>query len=137
MDTDRIKTILENGAAQAEELLKNPSKVDELLEQFENKLKVVPAIGDTLADIPLMIAMVKGYITGQYKTVSPKVIALLVGSFLYLLKKKDLIADNKPFVGYVDDVAVMTLALKLSEPELNAFSAWRNAQKPDAVIDVE
>ncbi len=73
-----------------------------------------------------MIAMVKGYITGQYKAVSPKVIALLVGAFLYLVKKKDLIADNKPFIGYVDDIAVMALALKLSEPELSAFSAWRN-----------
>ena len=55
-------------------------------------------------------------------------IALLVGAFLYLVKKKDLIADNKPFVGYVDDIAVLALALKLSEPELNAFSTWRNEQ---------
>ena len=128
MDTDRVKTILEDSAAKAEELLKNPSKVDELLIMLEDKLREVPTIGNTLSDIPLMIAMVKGYITGSYKTVSPKVIALLVGAFLYLVKKKDLIADNKPFVGYVDDIAVLALALKLSEPELNAFSTWRNEQ---------
>ncbi len=129
MDTDSIKTVLENGAAEAEGLLKNPSKVDELLEKFEQTLKEVPAIGSTLSEVPLMVAMVKGYITGQYKVVSPKVIALIVGAFLYLVRKKDLIADNKPLIGYADDIAVMTLALKLSEPELNAFSAWRKANR--------
>ena len=138
MDTDRVKSVLDESAAKAEELLKNPAKVDDLLIKLEEKLREVPAIGNTLSEVPLMIAMVKGYITGQYKAVSPKVIALLIGAFLYLVKKKDLIADNKPFVGYVDDVAVMALALKLSEPELNAFSTWRNENVDvDKIISIK
>ena len=138
MDTDRVKSVLDESAAKAEELLKNPTKVDDLLIKLEEKLREVPAIGNTLSEVPLMIAMVKGYITGQYKAVSPKVIALLIGAFLYLVKRKDLIADNKPFVGYVDDVAVMALALKLSEPELNAFSTWRNENVDvDKIISIK
>ncbi len=135
MENDRVKTVLEENAAKAEELLKDPSSIDNILKKLEKKLKEVPAIGGTLSSIPLMIAMIKSYITGKYTVVSPKVIALLVGSVLYLLTKKDLIADNKPFLGYADDIAVIALALKLCEPELNAFSAWRDGISASADTD--
>ena len=75
-----------------------------------------------------MIAMVKSYINGSYKEVSPKVIASLVAAFLYLVKRKDLIPDNIPLVGHVDDLAVLGVALKICEPELKAFAAWRDGQ---------
>ena len=62
----------------------------------------------------------------EYTRVSPKVITLVLGSFIYLIKKKDLIPDNVPVFGIVDDIAVLSLAFKLSEPELNEFSEWRS-----------
>jgi uncharacterized membrane protein YkvA (DUF1232 family) len=105
--------------------MNNPSKVDEILLQLEEKLKAVPVIGSTLADVPLMIAMVKAWIKKEYTVVSPKVIACLVGAILYLIKKKDLISDSIPVIGIADDLGVMALALKLSEPELKAFAEWR------------
>ena len=55
-------------------------------------------------------------------------IACLIGAILYLLKRKDLISDSLPVIGIVDDLAVMGLALKLSEPELKAFAEWRDAR---------
>ena len=95
---------------------------------MEEKLKEVPKIGETLSDLPLMIAMIKAWVTKEYTVVSPKVIACLVGAIIYLLKKKDLISDSIPVIGIVDDLAVMALALKLSEPELKAFAEWRDAR---------
>ena len=122
---DQAKELLDKGVAEAQEIIKNPSRVDEILLQLEEKLKTVPAIGETLADLPLMIAMVKAWVKKEYTEVSPKVIACLVGAFLYLIRKKDLIPDYIPIVGIADDLAVLGLALKLSEPELKAFSEWR------------
>ena len=125
---DQAKGLLDQGIAEAQNLITNPSKVDDLLVQLEEKLKAVPAIGDTLSDVPLMIAMVKAWIKKEYTVVSPKVIACLVGAVLYLVKKKDLIPDNIPLIGIADDLAVMGLALKLSEAELKAFAQWRANQ---------
>ena len=125
IDLDRIRTLLDSGAAQAEQIINDPSKVDEVLIQLEEKLKEVPAVGEQLSEIPLMAAMVKSYVTKEYTEVSPKVVVLLLGSFIYLIKKKDLIPDNVAVFGIVDDIAVLSLALKLSEPELEAFSEWR------------
>jgi len=125
IDLKKAQKWLEKNTAEAQEIINDPSKVDEILIQLEEKLKSVPAVGGLLADIPLMVAMVKAWITQEYKEVSPKVIACLVGAVIYTIKKKDIIPDNIPVVGYADDLAVLGLALKLSEPELKAFSQWR------------
>ncbi|MBO7664004.1 MAG: DUF1232 domain-containing protein [Clostridia bacterium] len=136
MKTKEIQKWLDEATAEAQELIGNPSKVDELLIQLEQKLKEVPAIGGTLANLPTMIALVKAWITKEYTEISPKVIACLVGAILYLLKKKDLIDDRIPVVGIADDLAVMGLALNLCEPELNAFRTWRDNQKQEVTENV-
>ena len=129
MNMEQARELLDKGVEEAEEVIQNPSKVDEILLQLEAKLKEVPAIGSTLADLPLMISMVKAWIQKDYTEVSPKVIACLVGAVIYLLKKKDLISDSIPIVGIVDDIAVLGLALKLSEPELKAYAEWRDGKE--------
>ena len=125
LNMEMVKGWLDKTTSAAQDIIKNPSNVDDILMQLEEKLKAVPTIGETLADLPLMIAMVKAWITKEYTEVSPKVIACLVGAFLYLIKKKDLIPDSIPVIGIADDLAVLGLALKLSEPELKAFAQWR------------
>ena len=128
MNMEQARELLDKGVEEAEEVIQNPSKVDEILLQLEEKLKEVPAIGSTLADLPLMISMVKAWIKKEYTEVSPKVIACLVGAVIYLLKQKDLISDSIPVIGIVDDLAVLGLALKLSEPELKAYAEWRDGK---------
>ena len=130
---NQAKALLADGIKQAEGLLKNPPEVDELLIQFENRLKEVPAVGETLANIPLTISLIKGYITRQYTEVSPKVILSLVGAVIYMVRKQDLISDDLPVIGLADDIAVLALALKSCEPELQAFAAWRAANQPEEV----
>ena len=122
---EQARAVLDEGISQAQELIKEPSKIRDLLEQLEEKLKEAPVIGETVSRVPVMIAMVKSYISKEYPEVSPKVIALLVSAFLYLVKRKDLIPDRIPILGYADDIAVIGLALKLCEPELAAFEQWK------------
>lgn len=125
---DQVRGLLDKGTEEAQQIIQDPSKVDEILIQLEEKLKEVPKIGETLSQVPLMIAMVKAWITKEYTEISPKVIACLVGAIIYLIKKKDLISDNIPVIGIADDLGVMALALKLCEPELKAFAEWRAAK---------
>ena len=127
-NVDKARGLLDKGIEEAQHVIQDPSKVDEILMQLEEKLKEVPKIGETLSEVPLMIAMIKAWITKDYTEVSPKVIACLVGAIIYLIKKKDLISDNIPVIGIADDLGVMGLALKLCEPELKAFAEWRAAK---------
>ena len=104
---DKAKEIIEGGIAQAQELINDPAKVDELIAQVQQQLQNLPDTFKTAAaNVPLMIDMVKAYMTQEYTEVSPKVVASLVATFLYLLKGKDLIPDNVPVLGIADDLAV-------------------------------
>ena len=131
---EQTQEVLNKGIEEAESVISSPSKVDEILIQLEEKLKAVPVIGSTLSDLPLMIAMIKAWVKKEYTVVSPKVIACLVGAVIYLIKKKDLISDSIPIIGHADDLAVLGLALKLSEKELKAFAEWRNSQAGGTVL---
>ena len=122
------RSILDKAAAEAKDFVNNPSRMDALLRQLEEKLRQVPAIGDTVAELPVMIAMVKSWIKKEYE-VSPKVLAIMAGAFLYLIKGKDLIPDSIPVLGIADDVAVLGLALKLVEKDVQAYRDWRDANK--------
>lgn len=124
-DTEKIKEVIENGKGQAQDLLDHPEKVDELLIKMEEELKEVPIGGQVLANIPLMISMVKSYISKEYTDVSAKVIITMISAFLYVVKRKDLIRDNIPFIGFLDDIAVLGVALTFVDPELKAYAEWR------------
>ncbi len=129
-DFEKAKDILNGFAGQAEELIHDPSKVEELLQKIEGRMKDIPVVGTSLARLPLMISMIRGYVRKEYTEVSPKVIVIMLCAIIYLLKGKDLIPDKVPVIGYADDIAVFGAALKLTEKELNDYSAWRDAGKP-------
>lgn len=134
---DDAKQVIENGIAQAQELMSDPAKIDELMKQLQQKVKELPsAAGEALGNIPLMASMVKSYVTKEYAEVSPKVVASLVSTFLYIVTKKDLIDDSVPVLGMADDLAVVALAMKVNENELAAYKQWRDAHNlPEAQIE--
>ena len=128
---DKAKEIIENGVAEAQDLLSDPAKIDELLENIKAQAANLPeTVTGALKDIPLLAAMVKSYVTKEYTEVSPKVVATVVAALLYLVKGKDIIPDNVPLLGLADDLAVVTAAMVINKPELEAFAAWRDANAP-------
>ena len=130
---EKAKEVLEGFKEQAEELLKDTGKVEQLLQKAEEKVKDVPGVGSALAKFPLMISMIRGYITKEYTEVSPKVIVTMICALIYLLSGKDLIPDSKPVVGMVDDIAVVAAAFVLVNPELEAYAQWRKANGKEEV----
>ncbi|MBQ4506825.1 MAG: DUF1232 domain-containing protein [Firmicutes bacterium] len=132
---DKAKEILDSGVGKAEEMLKDNDQINQLLAQINQKLEQYPQLAETVKDVPTMIDMVKCYITKDYTVVSPKVVASLISAFLYLVSRKDLIPDNVPILGLLDDIAVIGLAVKFSAPELKAFEEWRSAKNAAAAVE--
>ena len=117
--------ILNNLTGQASDFIKNPARLDSLLNEAEEKLRAIPGIGETVSGLPVIISLVRSWIKKEYE-VQPKVLVTIVAAFLYLVKGKDLISDKIPIIGMTDDIAVLGVALKIIEPELNAYRAWRD-----------
>ena len=124
LSIEKIKELLSNGVEDAKAVINDKSKMSALLSQVEEKIKTLPLVGEDLTNIPKMISMVKNYITKEYTAVSVKVVASVVSAFLYLVKRKDFIPDSIPVVGLIDDVAIITVAMKLIKPEIEAYKKW-------------
>ena len=116
--------ILQQFYTEAADFIKDPDKLDQLLLQAEDKLRSIPKVGEILAGLPIMLLMVKSWIKKEYE-VDPKVLVTMVAVLIYLIKGKDFIPDKIPVLGLTDDVAILGVALKIIEPELNAYRAWR------------
>ena len=124
-NADKAKEVLSSFSAQAEEMMKEDSKLEEILKGTEERLKDIPKVGESLSRLPLMLSLIRSYIAKEYTNVSPKVVVSMVSALIYLLKGRDLIPDKTPLIGYADDIAVTGLALKLVDKELDDYAAWR------------
>lgn len=126
---DAAKQVVENGIGEAQSFLENPEKMDGLLDSLKAQMADLPGtVTGAFANIPTMVDMVKSYVGKEYTEIPGKTIASVVAAFIYLVKGRDIIPDNIPLLGLVDDIAVVTAVLKLNEPEFEKYRAWK-AQK--------
>ena len=132
MNSDELRTkaeeLLEGGKSKAEEILEDGGKMDQLLEQVENKLETVPKAGEYLAGVPRMIELLKDYLQKDYTEAPKKTIVIIVAALIYLVNPKDLIPDTMLGVGLIDDIAVIGAAIALTKDDLAAYEAWQDAK---------
>ncbi len=135
MNTEDIKKqaegILAGSKEKASAFLEDGGKMDQLLEQVEQKLETVPKAGVYLAEVPRMIALLKDYIQKDYTEIPKSTLIMIVAALLYLVNPKDIIPDKYIGVGLIDDAAVVAACIALTKKELDAYDAWKDA-KPTA-----
>ena len=134
-DFDAAGQVIESGLDEAKSYLDDPEKMDALLASVKAQVADLPAtVTGALVQIPTLAAMAKSFVTKEYADVPVKTIASVVAALLYLVKGKDIIPDGVPLLGLVDDLAVITAVIKLNEPEIEAYKAWKQSQDLGAGI---
>lgn len=73
----------------------------------------------------IMISMLKDVKKGTYKNIPWFTIATIVMALLYVLNPMDIVPDFIPGVGYIDDVAILTLGVGWIESDLHRYLDWR------------
>ncbi|MEL6615673.1 MAG: YkvA family protein [Bacteroidota bacterium] len=86
-------------------------------------------IGSLRSDIPALLRVVKAYARGEYRAIPWRSLVTLVAGLVYFVAPVDMIPDFIPVVGYIDDAAVIALAIRSVRRDLDAFEAWE-AQDP-------
>ena len=127
INEEQAKEALESGYGKSEALLNNKDELDDFLYRLEQKIKEMPLVGEEFAVIPIMISLIKHYVEGKYTTVPYGTILAIMSALIYVLSPVDIIPDFIPFVGYLDDVAVIGLCLSMVKTDIEAYDEWRQS----------
>ena len=127
INEEQVKEALESGYGKSEALLNNKDELDDFLYRLEQKITDMPLVGEEFAVIPIMISLIKHYVEGKYTTVPYGTILAIMSALIYVLSPVDIIPDFIPFVGYLDDVAVIGLCLSMVKTDIEAYDEWRQS----------
>lgn len=116
---------INRNSKEAEELLKDPDKMERFLQRLEKKLTKVPVIGEKLSDVPIMISLIKSYIKKEYMDVPIGTIIGILAALIYFVSPIDLLPDSIPIIGYIDDLAVISFTLKMIHDDMDEYREWR------------
>jgi uncharacterized membrane protein YkvA (DUF1232 family) len=103
-------------------------RIIEKARAIEDKVKKIPALHRVWLDILLCLELIRDYRSGTYRDIAPWALAAVAFGLLYLVNPVELIPDVIPMIGYLDDIAVMAVVLKLVKAELEKYAAWRKAR---------
>ena len=128
LSEDQVKEALESGYGQSEALLNDKDELDNFLYRLEQKINDMPFVGKKFSMIPVMISLVKNYVQGKYTTVPYGTILAVLSALIYFLSPIDIIPDFIPLAGYLDDMAVMGLCMKMVNTDIESYDEWRRSQ---------
>ena len=126
---EKALATLKNGFAKAEEFLKDDEKIKDLLLRIEEKLKMVPRIGEQLSHIPVFISMIRSYVKKEYTKAPVGTIVAIISAIAYFLSSVDVIPDGIPVAGYVDDAAIITACLSIVDSDVKEYILWRDSKE--------
>lgn len=107
----------------AKDFVGNNEKLKELVNNAEEKIKS-SNITDKIKDIPDIFSMIKSYVTGEYKDISPATLVAIVAALLYLITSEDIISDKIPVLGLVDDAAIIFICMQAISTDLEKYKTW-------------
>jgi serine/threonine protein kinase len=79
------------------------------------------------AYLQTMLRLIRAYHRGEYDQVSDDALVWIIAALNYLVDPFDLIPDNIPLLGLVDDAHVVELVTDKTRRTLDAFMAWETA----------
>ena len=120
---------LERGYDEAKKILNDKDRLERLLQRLEKKLKVIPMVGDMLANVPVMVSLVRSYIKKEYTDIPIGTIIAIISAVVYIVSPVDIIPDFIPGMGYLDDAAVVVACLKLVGGDVEEYVKWRDESK--------
>lgn len=120
----------EKAAKALSAVVNGTGKTLEFIDKAARKLEPLtglPIIGGTIADVQDIISMLDDYYHGRYKKIPTAALLGSLGIIAYLVSPFDLIPDNVPILGFIDDAFIINTVVTLCvDKELERYRQWRN-----------
>lgn len=120
----------EKAAKALSTVVNGTGKTLEFIDKAARKLEPLtglPIIGGTIAEVQDIISMLDDYYHGRYKKIPTAALLGSLGIIAYLVSPFDLIPDNVPILGFIDDAFIINTVVTLCvDKELERYRQWRN-----------
>jgi uncharacterized membrane protein YkvA (DUF1232 family) len=107
---------------------KDIDTVVERTEEIKKKFSARGPLRRFIEDGKVLTALVRDWRTGKYRQALYGTIAAVVFALIYVFNPFDIVPDVLPFIGVVDDAAVVGACLMLIEQDLNKYRGWKEQQ---------
>ena len=116
--------------ADAQSYIKNPERLRVLLIEAARKVASIPRepFKESWAYLQAMLRLVRAYYRGEYRDVPLAALISIIAALAYVANPFDLIPDVVPFLGFVDDAAVIAFALSKTKQALDEFMVWETSK---------
>jgi uncharacterized membrane protein YkvA (DUF1232 family) len=74
-----------------------------------------------------MLRLARAYCRNEYRAVSQDALLSIIATLNYLVDPFDLIPDEVPYLGFIDDATVVSFAVQNSQDDLDDFMTWETA----------
>ena len=108
----------------------DPDSLRELFELASVKVAAIPeaALNELGPYLQAMLRLIRAYARGDYRNIPRDAFLTVVAAVSYLIDPFDLIPDEIPFLGYVDDSTVIGFAVSRTRGALDDFIMWETSR---------
>jgi uncharacterized membrane protein YkvA (DUF1232 family) len=109
----------------------NPEDLSELFNRAASKAAAVSRepFKENWSYLQTMLRLIRAYHRGEYDQVSKDALMWIIAALNYLVDPFDLIPDNTPFLGLVDDATVVEFVAARTRETLDDFMTWETARQ--------
>jgi uncharacterized membrane protein YkvA (DUF1232 family) len=104
----------------------DPKRLRGLFEEASRKAAAIPKepFKDSWPYLQAMLRLIRSYVRGEYRHAPPEALLTIIAAVSYLVDPFDLIPDEIPFLGFVDDATVIGFAVGRTRQTLDDFMTW-------------
>jgi uncharacterized membrane protein YkvA (DUF1232 family) len=113
----------------AKSCIENSETLRTLFGEAARKAATMPkeAFKENWAYLQTMLRLVRAHHRGEYAQIPDNALLWIIAALNYLVDPFDLIPDKTPFLGFVDDAAVVEFVVDKTRQTLDDFMAWETA----------
>ena len=108
-DPDLLRALFDEAAKKAASISREPFK-------------------DNWAYVQAMLRLIRAYYRAEYRIVSQDALLSIIAAISYFVDPFDLIPDEIPFLGFLDDATVIAFAVGRTRQSLDDFMTWETAR---------
>src|SRR3954468_9186070 len=104
----------------------DPKALQALYKEASAKAATIPrnALNELGPYLQAMLRLARAYARGDYRRIAKDALLTIVAAMSYLIDPFDLIPDEIPFLGFVDDATVIGFAVSRTRDALDEFMLW-------------